>query len=903
MQAVNDFILTLRQLARTDPNPAVLQEQAIPLLLEALQPIAESVEIYRATHDQVTQVSSPTNNAEHTITRNLKDLPYYAQALQRKETVIALESRLIITPIIINDTPELLIKIAIQPDYPLEDHAGLAKAQIDALIQPLTLLLESLYMQQAVGQLTHASNAISSATTYQEVATILAQSVLERGQFLTINVLKYADNGETVEGFHVVASANRKQAYVTDDYFPFNHDTDPLFFNQVDEEQEVYVPDLATAPTLSEALRERLMAQKIRSMYLVPLKTGRRRVGSLSFNDTRPAMLVTPAKRMALQSLAGLVAISIENRDLFHSVETSLDEARTLYETTRALMQASDIPAMLRVLDGVTGNTASSVTLTEIDYDEQGKLATVIVTFAKRDNAFVEVNTPLHQFFTPDEIAIVQAYWHRVQNEVEFIEDPESALQAVPSLRKVMQMQQLASGITVPIYEKGRRERYISLYWATPQVFGERTRRLMTSMQSQIRTVLQNRRYVREAEQAVRVSGQQVRVLRLLNELASTADTNPDMKVVLQLAARVFVEATGADHCGIALIEADQLSSQVVASYPADTAITDTVIDSRTDTIALTLRQQRTALVIENIETSDAISDGSRQLLLESGTRAGIFVPMFDLDNNLTGTVGLDWHQVMQFDPETVDIARSVVTQLGISLQKLRLLESRRYQAEQMQKITVFSQAIQSSLDARIILEIALTEIRRIIPLDYITILIYDDDNQILRLCGLGGREGGIVELPGATFPVGTDTLAQRAWETETFIKVDDLREEEGLQHPRRTALRTLAGVPLSTGTVRVGVLEVGAQLPYAYGETDLAALQQICNQLAVALTNAEVFNRSQKTARNKALASEIAAKLQEQMDVDNILNLTALELGRALGAKRARIRLGGQNDSGGGRS
>jgi GAF domain-containing protein len=64
-------------------------------------------------------------------------------------------------------------------------------------------------------------------------------------------------------------------------------------------------------------------------------------------------------------------------------------------------------------------------------------------------------------------------------------------------------------------------------------------------------------------------------------------------------------------------------------------------------------------------------------------------------------------------------------------------------------------------------------------------------------------------------------------------------------------------------------------------------------NQLAVAIANAETYSQSQRLARNKVKANEIIAHLQQQADVTSILQVTAQELGKALGAKRARIRLG----------
>jgi GAF domain-containing protein len=86
---------------------------------------------------------------------------------------------------------------------------------------------------------------------------------------------------------------------------------------------------------------------------------------------------------------------------------------------------------------------------------------------------------------------------------------------------------------------------------------------------------------------------------------------------------------------------------------------------------------------------------------------------------------------------------------------------------------------------------------------------------------------------------------------------------------------------------------EIGSLQDSAFSATDVAAFRQMTNQLAVAYANAETYSQSQRLARNKVQANEIIAHMQQQADVNAILHVTAQELGKALGAKRARIRLG----------
>jgi GAF domain-containing protein len=93
----------------------------------------------------------------------------------------------------------------------------------------------------------------------------------------------------------------------------------------------------------------------------------------------------------------------------------------------------------------------------------------------------------------------------------------------------------------------------------------------------------------------------------------------------------------------------------------------------------------------------------------------------------------------------------------------------------------------------------------------------------------------------------------------------------------------------------RVGVLAVvtlGSAEPDAYASADIAVVQQMLGLLASALENAIVYDRSQQFARNEALVNVISERLQQQIDVQSMFDVALTELGRAIGAQRAQVRL-----------
>jgi GAF domain-containing protein len=92
-------------------------------------------------------------------------------------------------------------------------------------------------------------------------------------------------------------------------------------------------------------------------------------------------------------------------------------------------------------------------------------------------------------------------------------------------------------------------------------------------------------------------------------------------------------------------------------------------------------------------------------------------------------------------------------------------------------------------------------------------------------------------------------------------------------------------------GTAR-GIVEVGSTRPRAYNPIDSAVFRQLVSQLSVAIENAEAYTQSRQLAMTKVTVNDISAKLSQHRDIEQLLNVTLTELGRALGARKGRIRL-----------
>jgi GAF domain-containing protein len=77
------------------------------------------------------------------------------------------------------------------------------------------------------------------------------------------------------------------------------------------------------------------------------------------------------------------------------------------------------------------------------------------------------------------------------------------------------------------------------------------------------------------------------------------------------------------------------------------------------------------------------------------------------------------------------------------------------------------------------------------------------------------------------------------------------------------------------------------------FTEDDAALLTTIASQIAAAIQNTRLLDQVQRTARRERVIRQITGKVRRSPSMRTILETTAQELGRALDAARATVRLG----------
>ncbi len=346
----------------------------------------------------------------------------------------------------------------------------------------------------------------------------------------------------------------------------------------------------------------------------------------------------------------------------------------------------------------------------------------------------------------------------------------------------------------------------------------------------------------------------------------------------------------GVNHISISLYDPTNQTAEVVSEYPDHSSVGN--VYSVTDPVQSRLLTDKTPVIVDDI-TRSAIDGKLFSALKKIGIKTIALLPLLTSDEEFIGMIGLHFSTEGRIPPETIEIARTLTSQIIIAMQNIELLDTSRRQAERMERIATFSRSVQASLEVEELLQTGIQGVREIIPSDYASVILYDGvAARPRRVAWQEFPSRIVVSLQGGSFVDLPATTAGTVWKTQETLSVPDHQSLGALQFSGSRHVRSSLSVPIfSRGALR-GVMELGNNQQAAYTITDRFILQQLVNQLAIAVENAEAYQQSQRVAQSKALVNDISIKLQQQTSIEQILDVTMKELGQALGAKRGRIRL-----------
>jgi formate hydrogenlyase transcriptional activator len=209
----------------------------------------------------------------------------------------------------------------------------------------------------------------------------------------------------------------------------------------------------------------------------------------------------------------------------------------------------------------------------------------------------------------------------------------------------------------------------------------------------------------------------------------------------------------------------------------------------------------------------------------------------------------------------------------------------------QSQALLGISEAIAVHRDLNELFHDLAQRLPRIVPFDFINLVLHDPTREVMRLHTLVAPESSTIR-PGLELPI-DQSPAGLVWKSQQplMIEVEDVAVES--RFPKLTPLlrendvKSYCVVPLTTALRRLGAIGFGSLQMRGYQKADFAFMQQVAKQVAVAVDNALNFEEAQSIQEQ---LKEEHDRLKLLLDVNNTI-VSALDLRELLNAVSASLR------------
>ncbi len=211
-----------------------------------------------------------------------------------------------------------------------------------------------------------------------------------------------------------------------------------------------------------------------------------------------------------------------------------------------------------------------------------------------------------------------------------------------------------------------------------------------------------------------------------------------------------------------------------------------------------------------------------------------------------------------------------------------------------LQTVVAVSNQISTILDANRLLQDVVDLTKERFSLYHAHIYILDEQTNFLRLTAGAGHVGRQMVSEARTIELyNIQSIVARAARSRTTIIINNVRESETfLPHPLLPDTHSELAVPLIARGRVLGVLDVQSDEVGYFTEETESVLNILATQIATALNNAQLFETADRASRHEQAIGRIQSQIQTALDMEEVLQVTVRELGKALRVPHTAIEL-----------
>jgi signal transduction histidine kinase len=283
--------------------------------------------------------------------------------------------------------------------------------------------------------------------------------------------------------------------------------------------------------------------------------------------------------------------------------------------------------------------------------------------------------------------------------------------------------------------------------------------------------------------------------------------------------------------------------------------------------------------------TAADVPSASREAFASRGYGSAVLVPLTSR-GRVFGAVTVAARERDAFDERDVGRLLELASPLASAIEQRRLLEAGRRHNEELAALYSTSRLITARLEPAAVLEAISRSVTALIGSTGCGIGLLDPEGRNLVHAAAHGFKTDAWRA--LSMPLG-EGLIGRCAESGLAIRVDDIRVDPRSARrdvDEQEGIRSMLCVPLKVGSVLIGVLSAFSIRPSVFTAHHEELLEAFADQAAIAINNAQLFEQSERRARETRALVEAGRAVTASLDVERTIRVILEEARTVLGVE-----------------
>lgn len=249
---------------------------------------------------------------------------------------------------------------------------------------------------------------------------------------------------------------------------------------------------------------------------------------------------------------------------------------------------------------------------------------------------------------------------------------------------------------------------------------------------------------------------------------------------------------------------------------------------------------------ITDVQNDPRLDDYIRDILVKKfQAKSAIFLPLV-VAGEWIGFINGIYQSKTDFPDKEIRRLMTLVGQAAVAIQNIRLLEESRRKADQLQTAAEIARDSSSTLALDTLLDRAVSLICHGFDYYHASVFLLDETNNNAIVHASTGDAGAEMKRRGHRLAVGSRSIIGYVTKTGEPLVVNDVSRDPIHHHnPLLPNTRAELGIPLKIGNHVIGAFDVQSTEIDAFKPDDIAVLQILADQIAVAVDNARSYELS----------------------------------------------------------